>query len=166
MTTTNASEDEEENKRNRVRRQPGSKRRRNIMNYQNVEAIPDDEDMASGAISPRTNGNTNGVAVDESGQESSNHDEDEDLENDENHSNSELGDESDLDDALSNGSSINAHRPLEDQDGDLEMADDDQDPPPAIIERQEATPPDSPPQIAVQPIAPIQQAPNDTGNDK
>ncbi|KAL8764613.1 MAG: hypothetical protein Q9209_007953 [Squamulea sp. 1 TL-2023] len=162
-----ASEDEEENKRNGVRRQPGSKRRRNIMNYQNVEAVPDDEDMASGAISPRTNGNINGAAVDGSGQESSNHDEDDDLENDDdNHTNSDLGDESDLDDALPNGSSNNAHRPLEDQDGDLEMGDDDQDPPPAVIERQEATPPDSPPQIAVQPIAAIQQAPDDIGNDE
>ena len=39
------SEDEEENKRNGVLRQPGAKRRRNIMDYQNPDAVPDDPRM-------------------------------------------------------------------------------------------------------------------------
>lgn len=39
------SEDEEENKRNGVLRQPGAKRRRNIMDYQNSDAVPDDPRM-------------------------------------------------------------------------------------------------------------------------
>ncbi|KAL8857839.1 MAG: hypothetical protein Q9178_005595 [Gyalolechia marmorata] len=172
-----ASEDEEENERNGVRRQPGMKRRRNIMNYQNANAVPDDEELASGAVSPlRTNGNSHRRAVNGSGHESSNHDEDDDLDNDvDNHSNSDLGDESDLEDAMPNGSSNQAHRALEDQDGDLEMADDDLDPavsnghttnpPPTIIERQEATPPDSPPRIATQLAAPTQQVAEDIGND-
>ncbi|KAL8810631.1 MAG: hypothetical protein Q9200_002423 [Gallowayella weberi] len=171
-----ASEDEEENERHGVRRQPGTKRRRNIMNYQNPAAVPDDEEMPSGAASPsRTNGNTNGEAINGSAHESSNHDEDEDLEND-NQSNSDLGEESDRNDALPNG----GFGTFEDSDGDLQMADDDLDastgtgnnpnPPPipaAHTERQEATPPDSPPppQAAAQPTAPTQQAADDVGND-
>lgn len=169
-----ASEDEEENERNGVRRQPGMKRRRNMMDYQNDHAVADNEEMASGAVSPsRTNGHTNGKAINGSGHQSSDHDEDDDLDNDiDNHSNSDLGDgfESDLDDIPNGG-----NRPLEDPDGDLEMADDSLNPatsngltahpPVATIERQEATPPDSPPLVAAQPTAPTQQAANDVGND-
>lgn len=170
-----ASEDEGENERHGVRRQPGTKRRRNMMDYQNHDALPDNEELASGAV--RVNGHANGKAVNGSEHQSSDHDEDDDLENEiDNRSNSDLGDgfESDLED-IPNGGSNNAHRPVEDQDGDLEMADDDLDPavnngtitypPLTTIERQEATPPDSPPLIAAQPAAPMQQTADDLGND-
>ncbi|KAL8804107.1 MAG: hypothetical protein Q9182_002740 [Xanthomendoza sp. 2 TL-2023] len=179
-----ASEDEEENERHGVRRQPGTKRRRNIMNYQNSAAVPDDEEMASGAASPsRPNGNTNGGAINGSAHESSNHDDDDDdLEND-NPSNSDLGEESDRNDALPNGGG-GGFAAFEDSDGDLQMADDDLDPspggndggtnpnhPPLLptttthTDRQEATPPDSPPpQAAAQPTAPTQDD-DDVGND-
>ncbi|KAL8644094.1 MAG: hypothetical protein Q9226_007939 [Calogaya cf. arnoldii] len=170
-----ASEDEEENERHGVRRQPGTKRRRNMMDYQNHHALPDNEELASNAVSPRANGHTNGKAINGSGHQSSDHDDDDDLENDiDNRSNSDPGDgdgfESD-EDMIPNGGSND--RPLEDQDGDLEMADDDLDPAmnngttthPPPVERQEATPPDSPPLIAAQPTALTQQAADDLGND-
>ncbi|KAL8735386.1 MAG: hypothetical protein Q9166_000931 [cf. Caloplaca sp. 2 TL-2023] len=173
-----ASEDDEENERNGVRRQPGMKRRRNIMDYRNPAAAPDDEEMASGAVSPsRANGIMNGEVVNGSGHDSSNHDDDDDLDND-NDNRSDLGDESDLEDGLPNGGPSNTHQPFEDQDGDLEMADDDHDTSigngnadgnhhsaPPTTERQEATPPDSPPQVAAQPTAPMQQGTDDVGND-
>lgn len=44
------SEDEEENSRNGVLRQPGARRRRNIMDYQNPNAVPDM--LESGAQTP------------------------------------------------------------------------------------------------------------------
>ncbi|KAL8731220.1 MAG: hypothetical protein Q9181_004379 [Wetmoreana brouardii] len=160
-----ASEDEEENERNGVRRQPGMKRRRNIMNYQNPTAAPDDEEIVNGTVSPS---GANGKDMANGG---SAQDEDEI----DNQSNSDLGEDSDLEDGVPNGGS----RPpveAEDEDGDLEMADDAPThdnatngarphPAPATAERQEATPPDSPPQIAAQAAAPTQQAADDIGND-
>lgn len=61
-----ASEDEDENARNGVLRQPGIKRRRNIMDYQNPNAVPDFE---PGIDSPAMSGNegftaTNGARQD------------------------------------------------------------------------------------------------------
>lgn len=47
------SEDEDENERNGVRRQPGIRKRRNMMDYQNANAVMDDEDLGSrGGSSP------------------------------------------------------------------------------------------------------------------
>lgn len=170
-----ASEDEEENERNGVRRQPGKQRRRNIMDYRNPNAAPEDEEMASGAVSPaRRNGTQNGRSghtPDGSGQGSSNHDDDDELDNDNgNRSNSNMGDQSDLEDAP-----LDDEAAPEDDDGDLDMEDDSNDntthPTPApqprlpTPQRQEATPPDSPPQLAAQVPAPTQQAANDIGND-
>ncbi|KAL8760751.1 MAG: hypothetical protein Q9184_003077 [Pyrenodesmia sp. 2 TL-2023] len=170
-----ASEDEEENERNGVRRQHGKQRRRNIMDYRNPNAAPEDEDMVSGAVSPaRRNGTQNGGSghtPDRSGQGSSNHDEDDELDNDNgNRSNSNMGDQSDLGDAP-----LDDENAPEDDDGDLDMEDNFNDntphraPPPQprlpTPQRQEATPPDSPPQLAAQAPAPTQQAANDIGND-
>ncbi|KAI4192428.1 MAG: hypothetical protein LQ350_008652, partial [Teloschistes chrysophthalmus] len=56
-----ASEDEEENQRNGVRKQPGMKRRRNIMNFQNPEAVADDDEVVDGAATNGTNGKENGA---------------------------------------------------------------------------------------------------------
>lgn len=169
-----ASEDEEENERNGVRRQPGMKRRRNIMNYQNPNAAPEDEDIVNGAMSPaRRNGTENGGArrtPNGSARGSSNRDEDDDLDIDNDlHSDSDLGDQSDNEDVPHDG-----HHAPEDDDGDIDMEDDpSQDitasatahPRIPSPQRQEATPPDSPPQIAAQVPAPTQQAADEIGND-
>ncbi|KAL8936401.1 MAG: hypothetical protein Q9211_004210 [Gyalolechia sp. 1 TL-2023] len=186
-----ASEDEEENERNGVRRQPGMKRRRNIMNYQNPIAAPDDEELPSGAASPaRRNGRLrraeNGTAHD-----SSNH-EDDDIDND-----NDNPSDSDLDSDLEDTGPHNTHQTADDDDdGDLDMEDlgdfgnnnnnnnnsnstfhahaptttTTRNPPLSTItnanpQRQEATPPDSPPQIVAQPTAPTQQAADDIGNE-
>lgn len=45
------SEDENQNRRNGVRRQPGAKRRRNMMDYQNATGL--DDDLPSGAVSSK-----------------------------------------------------------------------------------------------------------------
>lgn len=47
------SEDEEENESNGVRRQPGGRKRRNIMDYQNADVTMDEDDLGSGVGSPR-----------------------------------------------------------------------------------------------------------------
>lgn len=46
------SEDEDENENNGVRPQPGERKRRNIMDYQNADAVMEDADLPSGAVSP------------------------------------------------------------------------------------------------------------------
>ncbi|KAL9576237.1 MAG: hypothetical protein Q9212_007268 [Teloschistes hypoglaucus] len=166
-----ASEDEEENQRNGVRKQPGMKRRRNIMNFQNPEAVADDDEVVDGAAPTNgTNGTDNGA-----------HDEDDvDIDDDDSdvperptgrYAEYELTD-SELDN-------------MQDEDGDLEMADNDndndnaenndtaQDAPtttqnaPAAPSRsgQEATPPDSPPRVAAQVPAPTEQAVGSRGGD-
>lgn len=186
-----ASEDEEENERNGVRRQPGMKRRRNIMNYQNPAPAPDDEEFLSGAPSPsRRNGTQSGRNRHTANGtvHSSNHEDDDDMDNDNDNDNPSDSDlDSDLEDAPINDHST-AHQTAEDDDGDLDMEDltnfsnnnthapitstatNSQPPPPptttnAHPQRQEATPPDSPPQIAAQPTAPTQQAVDDIGNE-
>ena len=169
------SEDEEENERHGVRRQRGMKKRRNMMDYQNPVAAPDDEEMVSDAVSPPS-GNANGTAA-RTANGSSNQD-DEDMSDGNSQSHSGLGDDdSDMDDHHN----LNGHEntnPDHDEE-DLEMMEDDAvDAPsnanvvaptapnvPAPSERQEATPPDSPPQVAAQPLAPTQQAAADVGND-
>ncbi|KAL8830525.1 MAG: hypothetical protein Q9170_005700 [Blastenia crenularia] len=172
-----ASEDEEENERNGVRRQPGMKRRRNIMNYQNPAAVPDDEEMPSGAVSPaQRNGTHNGAArhtANGSAHDSSNHD-DEDMDHDiSNRSNSNLeDDESELDDAHHNETPVHPDS-QHDEDDDLDMEDNFTLVPsrlpnltrPQPPQRQEATPPDSPPRVAVQAVAPTQQAADEGGNE-
>lgn len=46
------SEDEDENENNGVRPQPGERKRRNIMDYQNADAVMEDADLPSSAVSP------------------------------------------------------------------------------------------------------------------
>ncbi|KAL9597010.1 MAG: hypothetical protein Q9219_005436 [cf. Caloplaca sp. 3 TL-2023] len=181
-----ASEDEVENERNGVRKQPGMRRRRNIMDYQNPAAVPDDEDMTSAAVSPsRRNGVKNGGArhtANGSARRSINRDDDDRY--DGNHSNSDLGDNESAgeDPAAPNDTSSHhpsiTHHDAEDEDGDLDMEDNfdhqppsstnrtphigTNSPPPPTQEqqssqRQEATPPDSPPQAAVPPLANVTQ---------
>ena len=140
------SEDEEESAANGVRRQPnGPKRRRNMMDYRNPHAVPDD-DIVSGAVSVKSGrSQANGVA-------SSHSDLDE----------SEVEDEAEVEPEDS--------PPDRDRDDeDVDMAD---DPAPHIPTgavdgtptAQEATPPDSPVQPAADPIVPAHVV-EDTGTD-
>ncbi|KAL8955840.1 MAG: hypothetical protein Q9193_006446 [Seirophora villosa] len=156
-----ASEDEEENERNGVRRQPGIKRRRNIMDYQNADPAPEDEDIVSGAVSP---GGRNGTK---------NGDDDDDRHSaDDNAQLSEsIDDLSGLDEQ--SGSELGNRSDIEADDGDVDMEDNFHSsgagaalPQPRISspQRQEATPPDSPPPVAAQPTAPTQQAADEIGN--
>ena len=46
------SEDEDENDNNGVRPQPGERKRRNIMDYQNPDTVMEDVDLPSSAVSP------------------------------------------------------------------------------------------------------------------
>ncbi|KAL8763591.1 MAG: hypothetical protein Q9194_007299, partial [Teloschistes cf. exilis] len=106
-----ASEDEEENQRNGVRRQPGMKRRRNIMNFQNPQAVADDDEVLDDAAPMNgTNGKENGA-----------HDED-DVDIDDESSDlperptRRYADYESTDSELDN---------MQDEDGDLEMAEND-----------------------------------------
>ncbi|KAM0804312.1 hypothetical protein BDR22DRAFT_926948 [Usnea florida] len=145
------SEDEDENEANGVRRQPNaSKRRRNMMDYQNPMAAADDKDV-SGAVSARSGrsriGSVNGVgshtASDAEGPRSD-------------ESEAETFD-GPREDSLSSGD--------REEDEDVDMADE----PVAngngpAVGPQEATPPDSPPPVAANPTVPAHVV-ADTGND-
>ena len=130
------SEDEEENEANGVRKQPGSKRRKNIMDYQNPMAADTDEKdavLASGAISARSGRSPNGV----NGSRRS--------------SAASEGDGSEREHEASSGS------PNHDEE-DVEMAD-DPGPSHSADGAQEATPPESPPDTG-DPAAPAHAANN------
>lgn len=140
------SEDEEENESNGVRRQPGIRKRRNMMNYQNVNATLDDDDLGSGMGSPRRGRSRerdggNRPDVEENGSaHSSNANQEESV------ASSEVGSA----DASPHADATN----LEDE--DVEMADDSITLPsahaqPSTDGPQEATPPDSPPTVAAAP---------------
>ena len=116
------SEDEEMNEENGVRKQPNAaKRRRNIMDFQNENAAPDDEfngEVVSGVISARSGRSPNGAnGAHESNMEES---------------------EAEPIEGENEGSLSSPARDPEEE--DVEMADD-----PAPAAGQEATPPDSPP---------------------
>lgn len=53
------SEDEDQNEANGVRRQPNGKRRRNMMDFQNSDAVVDDKDIISAAVSDRSGRSAN-----------------------------------------------------------------------------------------------------------
>jgi len=133
------SEDEEENEANGVRRQPnGAKRRRNMMDFQNPDAVADDKDMiASGAVSARSGHSVNGAASSEDSE----------------------GETFDLEQQESL---------TDVEEADIEMDDDVIPVPEpaqnAADGPQEATPPDSPPTIAAAPTVPAHVV-EETGND-
>lgn len=155
------SEDEEENQRNGVHRQPGIRRRRNIMDYQNPTINPDDDEDPSGAVTPVHNrrrlgddlamshaaaakaaagfGHSSVVNGDESGADS-----------DESHNTSGSPLDEDLDD------------------GDIDMAEDVDEPAVGLAQphqslegAQEATPPDSDVDTAANPVVPATTVPPD-----
>ena len=149
------SEDEDENDRNGVRRQPNARKRRNIMDYQNPNAVPDDEE------SPRCGRSRNGDRTDESH-----------AVNDQVHENGNGNvsprssianpDESGASDEASPEGSI-APDGCNVEEDDVDMADDADVPGTATTIAQasadgpqEATPPDSPPAIAAAPVVPAQ----------
>lgn len=143
------SEDEEENESNGVRRQPGIRKRRNMMDYQNANAVMDDDDLGSGAGSPRRGRSRerdggNRPDVEENGSaHSSNPNQEESA------ASSEVGSA----DASPHADATN----LEDE--DVDMADDSITLPPAHTQPstegpQEATPPDSPPTVISAPVLP------------
>ena len=141
------SDDEDENENNGVRRQPNApKRRRNMMDYQNPLAVPDD-----GAVSARSGrspaGSANGVGshtASDDGQEGS-----------------PLSDESE-------GGTFNGAREDSMSSGNRDMDDDDVDMADAPAGGhlaaegpQEATPPDSPPAVPTNSNVPAQDSSND-----
>ena len=136
------SEDEEENGRNGVRRQPGAPKRMNIMDYQNLAGgLNGDEEIGSGAVSEKRgrsrdrNGGAqpNGSARSSNGKLSEQSDEDE-VEDEDEDEDVEMAD-----DNTTNGNTINGTRP------------------------QEATPPDSPPPVPTNVTA--SEIVHDMGND-
>lgn len=155
------SEDEEENESNGVRRQPGTRKRRNMMDYQNADAVMDDDELGSGAGSPRRGRSRerdelcNRPDVEENGSaHSSNVNQDESA-------------------AFSEAGSVNAS-PHADaanlEDEDVDMADDSINLPPthaqpSVDRPQEATPPDSPPAAAAPASTLPQPNANQDSND-
>lgn len=150
------SEDEDENQANGVRQQPNApKRRRNMMDFQNSHAVPDDN-MASGvasALSGRSrNGSINGLGSHTA--------------SDEGREGSVLSDEDEREafdgvreDSLSSGN--------REEDEDMDMVDDSE----IVVNShlatdgpQEATPPESPPELTANPAVPAHVV-EDTGND-
>ena len=148
------SEDEDENESNGVRRQPGVKKRRNMMSFQNphavVDDLMDDEDLVSGAVSPQR---SRSREQDEIGAPNSAH---EAEENGSAHSSNAHPEESGAStdgatpEASPHGDATNG------EDEDVEMADDSVVIPPAHTHPstdgpQEATPPESPPTVFAAP---------------
>ena len=146
------SDDEDENEANGVRRQPNApKRRRNMMDYQNPLAVPDD-----GAVSARSGrspgGSANGIGshtASDDGQEGS-----------------QLSDESE-------GETFNGAREDSMSSGNRDMDDDDVDMADAPAGGhlaaegpQEATPPDSPPAVPANSTVPAQDSSNDMVDER
>ncbi len=165
------SEDEDENDRNGVRRQPNARKRRNMMDYQNRDAVPDDEEMVNDGESPRRGRSRNGELADESH-----------AANDEVHGNGN-GNISPHSSIAHPDDSAGSSRPSPEgsiapedpnvEDEDIDMADDADAGAigaASVIAQastdgpQEATPPDSPPAIAAAPVAPPAIA-DHVGND-
>jgi histone deacetylase 1/2 len=124
------SEDETENRRNGVRRQTGPPRRRNIMDYQNANAASDDEKPRRGSVRARSHesGNVNGatiVATNGSGLYYSN-------------TPSPAPSQQSAEDATMEDADI---------DQDEEQGQDTAEAAQPAVEAQEATPPDSPPNV-------------------
>lgn len=157
------SEDEDENDSNGVRRQHGARKRRNMMDFQNPDAVMDDDDLASGAVSPQR-----GRSRQRGGGPGGPHSTHDAEDNGSVHSsNAHLGDSG----VSSEGISADAspHAPAVNDDEDVDMADDSltlgpTHAQPSADGPQEATPPDSPPTVAAAPTVTSQVA-DHVGND-
>ncbi len=163
------SEDEEENERNGVRRQPGARKRRNIMDYQNANAVIDDEDLASrGGSSPQEG----------SREQESPEQDDADAPPEINDVGSAHSSDGNAEESLvsSEGGSANTSPRVNgvvDEDMDMtDIADDSMilptsnHVPPSAEGAQEATPPDSPPQtVAPAPSSVVPQTSDQQATD-
>ena len=152
------SEDEEENENNGVRRQTHIPKRRNMMDYQNPNAVPDDEEVAAAA---RAQSHDPDAMVD--------------IDKDAAINGSAHSDTSNADDSgVSTPKSEHDSLPTGDvimQDADVPISDEPVPPASngahlAAEGPQEATPPASPPApaIAAEPVAPTEVA-TDVGNE-
>lgn len=157
------SEDEDENESNGIRQQPGQRKRRNMMDFQNADAVMDDEDVMSGAASAQR---SRSREQEELGVPNSGH---EAEDNGSAHSsNAHLEESGGSSDGATPDVSPHALAANGD-DEDVEMADDSLVIPPANTQPstdgpQEATPPDSPPTISAAPAVST-NAMNQLGND-
>ena len=154
------SEDEDENERNGVRHQSRGPRRRNIMDYQNPDAVPDDDEVMHGngveAKAPSEDNNEDGGPLEDEAS---------------NDTATMLGDARHSTPAPTNGASRSQDVPMLDADADsIEVA-----PQPASVNAQsttsrpqgrpqEATPPDSPVATAAFPAIPAEVV-QDLGNE-
>lgn len=156
------SEDEDENDSNGVRRQPGVRKRRNMMDFQNADAVMDDEDLGSGAVSPqRGRSRERGVGL---GGPHSTHDAEDN--GSVRSSNAHLGESGVSSEGVSADASPSG--PAANDDEDVDMVDDSltlglTHAQPSADGPQEATPPDSPP-IATAPTVTAQVA-DQVGNE-
>lgn len=162
------SEDEDENDRNGARRQPNARKRRNMMDYQNHNAVPDDDEMVNDEETPRRGRSRNGDGIDHyhatNGEVNGNGNG-----NVSPHSSIAHPDESaGSDDAYPEGSIAPEDAFVEEEDIDMAEDADGSGTAPAVPASaegpQEATPPDSPPAMAAAPVVPVQIA-NHFGND-
>lgn len=150
------SEDEGENEANGVRHQPtAAKRRRNMMDFQNPNAAPDDN-VASGRVSARSGPSLNGSANGGTSHPASDVDRNGGAHSDE-------SDPGTFDNARDDSPLSSGNR---DEDDDIDMEDEPQAVPLTVGADgpQEATPPDSPPSLAANPTVPANIADN-VGND-
>ena len=163
------SEDEDENDRNGARRQPNARKRLNMMDYQNYNAVPDDDEIVNDEDTPRRGRSRHGDRVEQpratNGELNGNRNGNGNVSP---HSSIAHPDESaGSDDASPEGSISPEDANVED---DVDMAEDadGSGTAPAVHAStegpQEATPPDSPPEIAAAPTAPAQIA-NHVRND-
>ena len=156
------SEDEDENENNGVRRQPHHQKRRNIMDYQNPNAIPDDEEIANGTLTAERGRSRSRAEI---GVASIQH-----ATNGSANSTTSHQEES----GASSPKSANGSLPSGDaimQDADTEMVESHETAPPPAEEAQmagegpqEATPPDSPLLNPAAPVVPAQVL-EEIGND-
>ncbi len=137
------SEDEDENEANGVLRQPNAPKRRNMMDFQNSHAAPDDM--------------FNGKETDVHSHTASDNERDGEAHSDVSEADTFDGAREDTPQSSGKG----------EDDEDVEMVDDAGAAEPAPLAEngpQEATPPDSPPTVAANPTAPAPIV-EDTGND-
>ena len=159
------SEDEDENEANGVRRQPQVHKRRNMMDYQNAHALPDDKEPESAIGTPERSGSHERDAITVahpklgpagSDQSASGHSSPAAL-------NGSGGSNPDSRDSSIHPGDVTM------EDVDADVADEPVQLPVAQAQLttdrpQEATPPDSPPTVAAAPTLPAQAA-DEIGND-
>ena len=158
------SEDEDENEANGVRRQPQAHKRRNMMDYQNSHALPDDKDPESGVATPERSGSHERDAITVAHPNLGANGSDQSASG---HSSPAALNGSGASNPESRDGSIHAGD-VTMEDADADVADEAVEPPaqPQITtdRPQEATPPDSPPTVAAAPTVSTQVA-DEIGND-